>query len=82
MKKPKIGLISFCSPLINADFSVMWRSYIEAIQDAGGLPVLIPVSVHLEDCQTYMDMVDGLLVPGGEDMHPKFYGEDPVRQVN
>lgn len=82
MKKPRIGLISFSSPLINADFSVMWNSYIAAIQDAGGLPVLMPVSAHLEDCRTYMDMVDALLVPGGEDMHPKYFGEDPVRQVN
>lgn len=82
MSKPKIGLINFVFYDMNPDFFVIQGSYIEAIIDAGGIPVIIPVTEHLEDCSTYLDMVDALLIPGGEDVSPEFYGEDPVQKVN
>lgn len=44
--------------------------------------MLIPVTEDPSRCAEYMDMIDGLLVPGGEDIAPEYYGEDPVPQVN
>ena len=58
-----------------ADFVV--RDYSRAVETAGGLPVLIPVP---QDPQTGLDTLtrlDGLLVTGGDDVHPRCYGEEP-----
>lgn len=80
MKKPIIGIVldlakdgekySY-SPkpwyALRADYSNM-------IEKAGGLPVLLP---YTEDIKSQIDIIDGLLIPGGdEDINPKFYGQE------
>lgn len=44
------------------------HNYIDAVTLAGGIPVLINDVKHL-------DLVDGVLIPGGCDIDPKYYGE-------
>ena len=51
------------------------RSYVHAVEDAGGLPVLIPMLNDLKLLDTLLARLDGLLLPGGIDMHPGRYGE-------
>ncbi len=49
----------------------------EAIAAAGGLPVYVPPGL---DGQTLKDLyarLDGLLLPGGPDVRPAVYGQDP-----
>lgn len=51
------------------------RTYIQAVIRAGGLPLLIP---HLEDkalLRAVYERLDGLLLPGGEDIHPGYFRE-------
>ena len=51
------------------------NTYIQAVIRAGGLPLLIP---HLEDealLRAVYERLDGLLLPGGEDVHPAHFGE-------
>jgi len=51
------------------------RTYVQAVVRAGGLPLLIP---HLEDralLRTVYERLDGLLLPGGEDIHPGHFRE-------
>ena len=51
------------------------RTYIQAVVRAGGLPLLIP---HLEDTsllRAVYERLDGLLLTGGEDIHPGHFGE-------
>lgn len=43
----------------------------------GGIPILIPTR-NPELMAQYVDVIDGLLLPGGPDVAPKFYGEEPV----
>ncbi len=52
-------------------------AFIDSIIEAGGLPVLIPLTTNQEILREIYDSVDALLIPGGEDVHPKFYGEEP-----
>lgn len=52
-------------------------SYIESIAAAGGAPVLIPLLKDEQVLRSIFDSLDGILFPGGEDVHPKFYGEAP-----
>ncbi len=52
-------------------------TYVDCVRDAGGLPVLLP-SLGAEPelaAEEYLDRVGGLLLTGGEDVHPSFYGE-------
>jgi putative glutamine amidotransferase len=50
--------------------------YVECIKRAGGLPVLLP-HTHDSDLRAQMiDLIDGLLVPGGKDLDPKLYGQE------
>src|SRR5690606_35886585 len=55
-------------------------SYIEAIQAAGGVPVLVP-PLELEALAALFTQLDGLLLTGGGDIDPELYGERAVRQV-
>lgn len=48
-----------------------------AIIKHGGAPILIPTR-NPELMVQYIDLIDGLLLPGGPDVAPQFYGEEPV----
>ena len=53
-------------------------TYIDAVRLAGGVPVLIPV---LRDSATVSELVshlDGVILSGGEDIDPLYYGEEPL----
>ncbi|HZS78491.1 MAG TPA: gamma-glutamyl-gamma-aminobutyrate hydrolase family protein [Ktedonobacteraceae bacterium] len=58
------------------------RSYIHAIEDAGGVPVLIPMlnDIHLLD--SLLARLDGLLLTGGVDIQTRLYGETPRTKVD
>ena len=49
-------------------------SYFKAVQNAGAIACLI--SFDIDDVSQYANYFDGLLVTGGEDINPSFYGEN------
>lgn len=50
-------------------------NYLEAVERAGGLPLLIPPSEVVSDNpDVVLERVDGLLLAGGPDLDPAFYG--------
>jgi putative glutamine amidotransferase len=53
------------------------RSYVHAIEDAGGLSVLIPFVEELNELGTILSRLDGILLSGGTDVLPAWYGEEP-----
>jgi putative glutamine amidotransferase len=65
---PKQALISF--------------PYIEAIEKAGGIPILLP-PMPAEDLSTLLPKLDGLVLVGGMDYPPALYGEEtgPKTQI-
>lgn len=56
-------------------------AYVQAVVRAGGIPVLLPIATPLADCGRLTALLDGLLVPGGVDMAPQFFGEQPPKEV-
>jgi putative glutamine amidotransferase len=52
------------------------KSYVQAIEHAGGVPMLIPIMKEPEILATLLSHVDGLLLPGGIDIHPSNYQEE------
>lgn len=54
------------------------RNISKAVTLAGGIPVIIPVN-EPGIARKYADLVDGLILAGGEDVSPELYGEDARR---
>ena len=78
--RPVVGI---CTALERARWG-MWdqeavllsRSYIEAVQRAGALVVMLPPDeLLLEDPNEVLDLLDGLVLAGGADIDPASYGE-------
>src|SRR5438552_6507407 len=53
------------------------QSYVKAIEVAGSVPILIPQLESVEALRRIYDMLDGILLTGGLDIHSKFYGQEP-----
>jgi putative glutamine amidotransferase len=80
MSRPVIGI---CTALERARWSV-WdqqayllpRSYIRAIQRAGGIALMLPPDEALErEPDQVLGLIDGLILAGGADIDPSSYGE-------
>ncbi len=54
-------------------------NYTEAIEAAGGVPLIIPPQ-H-DNIDEILSVVDGLLLSGGGDIDPKIYGDDSVHET-
>jgi putative glutamine amidotransferase len=80
--RPVIGI---CTAVARANWGA-WKerdaallaiTYIEAIQRAGGLAVMIPPDGSFEDGPDQMlDLLDGLIMAGGNDIDPACYGAE------
>ena len=56
--------------------------YCNAIQNAGGLPIILPHSPSRTQIRHLLRRVDGLLISGGDfDIHPSYYGEPPLANL-
>lgn len=49
--------------------------YISAVAEAGGIPVILPVTGQ---AQEFAEIIDGLLLTGGGDIPPEYYGAYPA----
>ena len=83
MKKPVIGIT--CSieekedrnrkyPVIYP-FDYLKRQYYLAVEKSGGVPLLLPNLKELSLIEEILELVEGILISGGYDVHPKYYGE-------
>ena len=57
------------------------QDYIDAVCAAGGVPVIIPVLTDSLALAAILDKVDGVVMIGGEDVDPAFYGEAPLPEM-
>lgn len=54
------------------------RHYLDAVIDAGGIPLLIPTVASPSVVGDYLEQTDGILLPGSPtDIDPKFYSAEP-----
>ncbi len=74
--KPIIGVM----PLWDDTKDSIWMlpGYMDGIRQAGGIPVIFPLSENESDLGQLIDMCDGFLFTGGHDVSPKMYGEEPL----
>ncbi|VBB06629.1 peptidase c26 [Lucifera butyrica] len=81
--KPVIGITA--SPMMveggilaGSERSCVGRDYIRAVTRAGGIPIIIPAVNDADTLDKQVAMCQGILLSGGGDIHPSFYGEEPV----
>jgi len=74
MKKPVIGITTD----IKGTYIKMKHHYADAVNKAGGIPVLIPPSSYPGD---YAKRINGLIIPGGADLDPGYYHEVALPMV-
>jgi putative glutamine amidotransferase len=82
MTQPLIGLTTN-RVLSKANIPIMSaaEAYVQAVYQAGGLPVLIPLGIADADLVALVERLDGLLLTGGGDIAPERYGGQPHPQV-
>lgn len=79
--KPRIGIVG---NVFTGDSEIFYHNHatytfqgnIDAITQAGGLPVVIPIQSE-ELAGEYFENIDGLFLPGGQDVTPNLYGQEP-----
>ncbi|ALS38142.1 putative glutamine amidotransferase [Enterococcus rotai] len=52
------------------------QGFVTAVQNAGGLPIILPIGAE-ETAAAYISKIDKLLLAGGQDISPDFFGEEP-----
>lgn len=53
-------------------------SYTDSMIEAGLTPMLIPAALKPDEASRFVEMVDGVLISGGDDVHPGTYGREPT----
>ena len=57
------------------------KTYMDAVRLHGGLPLILPCVEEEALLEACIDMCDAILLPGGIDVDPVFYGEDPHQKL-
>lgn len=75
--KPLIGVVAYrrTFPKTGWLYDVSYAPNSTAIQESGGLPVLIPIWLDEQDLRDIYDRLDGILLTGGEDVDPANYNK-------
>ena len=87
MIRPRIGITSDYVK-DKPQYMTTW-TYPDAVERAGGLPLILPYKVDSSLAAEYVSALDGLILSGGDDIDPTLWGEakhpmaghlDPDRQ--
>jgi len=85
MKPPVIGILGTRtpspkdSPFLRLERDSTNNAYIGSIEAAGGIPIMLPVVENLSETliTAQLAVCDGILIPGGHDVDPALYGQEP-----
>lgn len=78
MKQPLIGIV----PLVDEARESYWMlpGYMQGVEQAGGVPVVLPLTDDAAALRQLADTCDGFLLTGGQDVSPALYGAAPTPQ--
>ena len=76
MRKPIIGL----TPSVDEEHHrcVVQPGYLESVEKAGGLGLMLPLTDREEDIAQFVELCDGFLFVGGPDIEPWRYGQETL----
>ena len=74
MERPVIGVI----PLWDEKKDSIWMlpGYMQGLEEAGAVPVILPLTVSETVLKQTADLFDGFLFTGGHDVNPKLYEQE------
>lgn len=72
--KPFIGVTAMAED----NLTVLKHDYANSILQSGGIPLTIPFKCSDTDIGQILKAMDGLLLTGGPDVDPDYYGEEPL----
>lgn len=74
--KPVIGVV----PLFDEERNSIWMipGYMDMLVACGALPIILPFSSEPREVARDFELVDGVLVTGGQDVSPYLYGEHSI----
>ena len=75
-KIPVIGLLPLWD--VNLESTWMLTEYMEGIRAAGGLPVVLPFAPAPGEVSRMVELCDGFLFTGGQDVAPSVYGMEDM----
>lgn len=56
-------------------------AYVQAVQRAGGVPLLIPIMEDSATLELAVRQIDGLLLSGGADIDPSYFNEEAIPEL-
>ena len=74
-RKPRIGITAE----IESEHLKIRHQYVASMEAAGALPLILPPSGLVDEC---VSLIDALLISGGDDLNPSYYGETAQPGVN
>jgi len=81
--RPLIGITTYLTAakwgVWDAETALVPATYVEAVDAAGGRPLLVPPSEDAVD--ETLEAIHGLVLPGGTDLEPKLYGQEPHEET-
>ena len=87
MKKPIIGISASMiyeekdELFLGDKYSCVAYSYVDAVYKSGGIPVTLPILKDVSAIREQVKLLDGLILSGGRDVDPNFYGEEPMEKL-
>lgn len=76
-RRPLIGLTVGRDLARDPSYLRLRDTYPRAVERAGGIPVLVPPMDDEAALEQLLERLDGLVFPGGIDVHPSHFGEQP-----
>lgn len=77
MNKPVIGITtSYGKHTEFMEGVYVHHDYHRTVAARGGVPILIP-NASIDSALAVLPLLSGLIISGGEDVNPQFYGQDP-----
>ena len=82
MSHPRIGISGVVRSWDGADRTGVNSAYVQALLAAGGVPLILSPLMEPALAGRALEGIDGLILTGGEDIHPAWYHADPHPQLS
>ena len=76
--RPVIAITAKTEELRNRQQITLPDAYGKAIEDAGGVSIILPIISHKSNITSLAGYADGFLFSGGDDIRPGYYGEEQI----